>query len=307
MPEIEIKDESSNHIYRTELPNIIFEIGLPPQLIGVYATIKRAAGDNGYCSKSEKHLAEPLSITSKTLRSHISQLEEINPFLKKPLLKIKKRVSEHGDRDTTLITIVDIWPDNYKFFTKGEGGQVNFTGPSVNFTEGVRSKLPDGPVKFTDKQEQSKKNCIKNQQQEENVVVVFSCLEVLQDPSISQKHKTQITKAYQSNEQLVRDAVAVVTHESFIPDENLLKSLRAALKHEWKPKQGSEMDFENNKILAKKLEGQRNNYTFSALNKHLEIIKGPSCECVEYAMSFKKFYSEVEKKGKINIKQEIGA
>ena len=55
---IEIKDLSSIHHYRTELPNIIFEIGLSPKLIGVYSAIKRCAGDKGICIKSEKTLAE---------------------------------------------------------------------------------------------------------------------------------------------------------------------------------------------------------------------------------------------------------
>jgi len=168
MSELFIKDESSNHKYRTELPNIIFEIGLSPRLLGVYSAIKRAAGDNGYCSKSERNLAKQLLITPKTLRGFISKLCEPNEYLKKPLIISKKRFSESGDKDTSLITINDIWPENYRLFTKDHGGEVIFTSPGVKITgrgvkitEGVGEKLPQGGVKITDKEEPFKKNPLK--------------------------------------------------------------------------------------------------------------------------------------------------
>src|SRR5690348_11438162 len=136
MSEIKVQDLSSNHKYRTELPNIIFKIGINPNLIGVYAALKQCAGDYGNCTKSEKTLSEELGVTPKTLRSWINQLSEINPKLSKPLIIIQKRISECGDRDTHSISIIDIWPENFKYFSDLNGGTVNFTGPQVKITEG---------------------------------------------------------------------------------------------------------------------------------------------------------------------------
>jgi hypothetical protein len=161
MSDYVIKDQSSNHHYRTELPNIIFEIGLSPQLIGVYSALKRSAGDHGACTRSEKKLAEQLHITKKTLHGLIIQLCEENSILKKPLIKKQTRFSECGDQDTNLITINDIWPENYTFFTLNEGGRVKITPPRVKITQGVGENLPYGRVKITHKEEPFKKNLVK--------------------------------------------------------------------------------------------------------------------------------------------------
>jgi hypothetical protein len=157
MSEYEIKDLSSNHHYRTELPNIIFEIGLPPQLIGVYAAIKRSAGDQGAFFKSEAKLAKELGISKKTLHKFIEILCLINIHLKKSLLIKKNRISKDGDKDTNLISITDIWPENYMKFNES-GGRVNITPPRVNITQGVGKNLPQGRVNITHKEEPIKNN-----------------------------------------------------------------------------------------------------------------------------------------------------
>ena len=132
---------------------------------------------------------------------------------------------------------------------------------------------------------------------------IYSCLEKISDPSISEKEKIRITKKY--SEEIVSNAVKVIMEPNFEIDGTLLKALNAACKGEWKPKKKKEEDFEKNKKLATMLEGERNNYRFEALSKKIEIIKGMISECVDYAMPYKKFYSKVEQIGKINIKQEI--
>jgi hypothetical protein len=162
MSEIEIQDLSSNHKYRTEIPNIIFEIGLTPQLIGVYSAIKRCAGDIGSCFKSENTLAKELKISKSTLHKYIEMLSIENPILKKQLLIKENRISENGDFDTNLIAIKDIWPENYSHFETKQGGRVKSTLPSVKSTQGVGENLPKGRVKSTHKEELLKKNLFKN-------------------------------------------------------------------------------------------------------------------------------------------------
>lgn len=163
MSQYEIKDQSSNHHYRTELPNIIFDIGLSPQLLGIYSFIKRCAGDHGKCMRSHGTISKQLNISRKTLIKFLNELSEVNPVLNKPLISIEKRISQHGDKDTSVITINDIWPENYRKFTPQEGGCVKFTQPSVKITQGVVENLHNGCVKFTHKEEHIKKNTLKKE------------------------------------------------------------------------------------------------------------------------------------------------
>lgn len=186
MSNFTINDESSNHKYRTELPNIIYEIGLTPNLIGVYFALKRAAGDNGQCTKSEKTLSKQLNITKKTLHGLITQLCEVNPILKKPLVNCTNRFSECGDKDTNSITITDIWSENYSYFSGDLGGRVKITPPSVkitqprvNSTQGVGEKLPQGRVKITHKEEPIKKNQYEEEQHTPKAPLKFGACVIL--------------------------------------------------------------------------------------------------------------------------------
>lgn len=138
------QDQSSNHHYRTELPNIIYEIGLDANEIALYSAIKRSAGDSGACTRSNTKLAKMAGMSSRTLQRILPRLLIINKILKKPLIIRSERINEDGDQDTNLITIIDIWPDNYSFFKKQNRddklspphdkltrGQVKMTPPRV--------------------------------------------------------------------------------------------------------------------------------------------------------------------------------
>jgi len=155
--------------------------------------------------------------------------------------------------------------------------------------------LQDSSTKQTEETEYT-------EEQQRQAVVVFPVLETLRDSSIHRKHREEIS--YKYTEEVVKNAVAAITEEGFIPEHSLLKSLRAACKGGWKPKIGN--DAEKNRKLAKKLEGSRKGYTFEALDKYIEIVKGMKSECIVYAMPYEKFYNQLEKVGKISIKQEIG-
>lgn len=114
----EFCDESSNHTYRTEIPNILSHIGLKGLEIAVYYAIKQVAGDNGKCTKSAQHIAEMAGVNRKTVFEIIKKLCEVNPILNKPLIVLNNRVSSCGSSMTNSIRIVDVWPDNYEFFLK---------------------------------------------------------------------------------------------------------------------------------------------------------------------------------------------
>ncbi len=309
MSDFIINDLSSNHKYRTELPNIIYEIGLTPNLIGVYSALKRAAGDNGQCTKSEKTLSKQLNITKKTLHGLITQLCEVNPILKKSLVNCTNRFSECGDKDTNSITITDIWPENYSYFSGDSGGRVKntpprvkITQPRVNSTQGVGEKLPQGRVKITHKEEPFKKNIHEEEQQQS--VVVFSCLEKINENEVSRDEKIKITKKYHGSEQTVNDAVNSVLAESFEPRETLLKSLRAALRDEWKSTAAQPQDTDLNRKLAQTVDMKTINLnSFMASKDVLEISRGNFVDTVAYAMPKEKFLQEVAAKSRTEVRK----
>jgi hypothetical protein len=154
--QIHIEEERSLHHYRTEIPNCIFDAKLSPTEFLLYCHIKRIAGDKGKCFMSHKHLAESCAVSEKTVRTCLLSLCEKNEILGVYLLKKKIRKKENGSLDTCLYTIVDLWPLNMSIYSQNSFG-------TVKYTEGVRQNLPEGTVKFTDKEEHVKKNTIKNE------------------------------------------------------------------------------------------------------------------------------------------------
>jgi hypothetical protein len=119
----ETADLSSNHHYRTELPNIIFKLGLTPHEFALYCVYKQIAGDRGCCFRRGKNLAKETGISERLLR-------EVKKKLCAPrfeldglsLITITPRFKPGTkERDTDLVTINDIWPINYqKLATPGK-------------------------------------------------------------------------------------------------------------------------------------------------------------------------------------------
>jgi len=116
------ENEIINMNYRlnffTEIPDIIWEIGLEAVLISVYLAIKRSAGEEGFCYKSVNTLCKELCLSNWTLHKYLKKLEEVNDVLKKPLIIKENRVLNDGVLDTIWIKIVDIWPENHAHFAR---------------------------------------------------------------------------------------------------------------------------------------------------------------------------------------------
>lgn len=159
--------ENSNHKHFTQIPNIIFELELTPYEIAVYCAIKRFSGENGICTKSYEKLAKNCGMSRRMLINTIQDLCEINPILKKPLIFSRKRLTEHGDSDTNILTINDIWKENHSFFNI-EGGSAQYAPPSVQYasgsaqyTPGVVHNMHQGGAQYAPKEEHIKKNIYK--------------------------------------------------------------------------------------------------------------------------------------------------
>lgn len=153
-----------------------------------------------------------------------------------------------------------------------------------------------------DTKEEAKASSIIKKEQQQQFVAVFSCLESLNDPSITPKEKLRISNKFPEN--VVITAVKSVTKKGFVPEETLLKALNAALKHGWKADVVDNKDFKSNLSLAKKLETVQHPYTFQASKDGLVIIKGSNGghEEVPYKKSHSFFCSEIERIAKINTK-----
>lgn len=147
---IEIFEEYPNHYYRTEIPNIIFDMNMDSSWISVYCTLKRIAGDRGVCFKSIKNLAKQCGLSESTTRTVLNNMSLETIFhvdderfqISEPLIKITKRRRKDGGDDTSIITINPIWELNGEYYRNKKKGKQN----SFNKEGGVN--LKGGGCKF---------------------------------------------------------------------------------------------------------------------------------------------------------------
>jgi hypothetical protein len=152
-----------------------------------------------------------------------------------------------------------------------------------------------------DEQERIRRN--KMEEQKQQAVVVFPSLASLEDHSLSWDHKMYICASY--SQEVVDNAVAVISDPKFERDGTMLKALRAACKGAWKPNKGDVHALADNRKLAHNLEGKRGVCEYLACSKYLEIIKGPKAETISYDMPSDKFRSEIERIGKISLDKTL--
>jgi hypothetical protein len=113
--QFQIKDRSSLHKYRTELPNILFSMDLDPYEFRVYSELKRIAGDGGSCFASNKELAFRCNMSDDKVTKCKRILEEPRAILNgKPLIEITKR-----EGYTDIISINCIWEENFQILSRG--------------------------------------------------------------------------------------------------------------------------------------------------------------------------------------------
>ena len=146
-----VTDLGSLHKYRTETPNIIDELELDPYEFRLYSKYKRIAGDQGMCIKSNKNLSRECRMSVRKLQQIKQSLAEPRELLGgKPLIRITERRTKHGDPDTDLVEIIDIWPDNFLYFIQrsNKGG--------ARPAPGVMHKVHEGGASGAPKEEQTK-------------------------------------------------------------------------------------------------------------------------------------------------------
>lgn len=123
-----VEEEKPDHHYRTEIPNIVFDLQLSVYALAVYAKLKKIAGDGGYCSYGIPRLAKDLGISEKKVRESKKELSKSFELLNNlPLIKVTKRKTDDKVNKTDVVTISPIWRLNGDFY---RGNQKSYTGAS---------------------------------------------------------------------------------------------------------------------------------------------------------------------------------
>jgi hypothetical protein len=138
-----IEDEGDLKKYRTEIPNMVYDIGLTPYEGWLYGHFKRVCGakPDGMCWKSVATLAKETGMSTGRVSEARRELE------RRGLIKLEQ---PKGPGTTVTVTIVDIWPQN----------MARYANPS--YYERGSSPHEGGSSRGETKKEPFKKEPIKN-------------------------------------------------------------------------------------------------------------------------------------------------
>lgn len=115
-----VYQETPRH-YRTEIPNIVFEM-LEKKLIShsdfiLYSTYRRIAGQSGACWIGTRGLEKKCGLSHPTIAKSKRNLSKPFKILgNKPLINITPGCKKEQTTDT--VTIIDVWPENFHHFQK---------------------------------------------------------------------------------------------------------------------------------------------------------------------------------------------
>lgn len=182
------EEERSDHHFRTEIPNIVYELGLSPYEMMAYNVIKRTCSDGGACWKRNSVISVECCMGETKFRDCLKVLS--SPFKKlngKSLIRVEQRKKEDGSPDTNLVVVVNIWRENGDYF-RSKGGTSRGKGGVPRQTN--HPSQGGGTSPNEDKEEPLFKE--QQQQEEKDVVVVFSDKkenEIVEDPELKAKLK----------------------------------------------------------------------------------------------------------------------
>jgi hypothetical protein len=127
------------------IPNIIDEMSLSPSAIRLYLHFKRVAGESGRCYQTQEVLSKSCQMAELTIRRAKTEL------LKNELIRLN--VVIEGAKRIHVITIVDIWAENDRYYSsKSIGLKSNPMGVTNSPDSGLESNPTAGynvPAKKT--------------------------------------------------------------------------------------------------------------------------------------------------------------
>jgi hypothetical protein len=111
------KQVSPKRRFYFQVPNIVFDLGLSPYELALYCAIRRTTDESEPCFRSGSNLARLCRMSAGKVSTAKQKLALPFPMLgMKPLIQISSQPSPHGGKPCHHISLVDIWPENTRFF-----------------------------------------------------------------------------------------------------------------------------------------------------------------------------------------------
>ncbi len=229
-----VTENKPDHHYRTEIPNIVFDLGLKPATFSLYCYYKRVAGDDNACWRSNAKIQKDMDMCAKSIAKHRAILATPMEALGgKSLITAAERFTEEGDPDTVLVGIVDVWRESGDFFRnkKSDKGTAKNAG-------GVPQKMREGTAKNAHKEEPLKKTPLK----EEPSTASPSCCSheiyelVKRLPITDPEKKSLLAVFYYIPDEPFK--LAIEAYRQFADKRDLdchIAVIRKALNEEWTP------------------------------------------------------------------------
>ena len=310
---VEVVEESSMHHYRTEIPNIIFSMGLEPYAFKAYCILKMTAGDRGSCFKSNETLC------AEIMCKNPKWLEIKKLLVRMNLIKIKKRRAENGRSISDLITIVDLWHTNME--TMSQRNQKNNGEGNLGLPRRVIYDYPEGNLGLPkqDHKEQDHKRTTTDlaavsfdkdgeKKKEPAKPKTYECLEVYPDvgdehTALPRKEKIWITKKY--DEETAKNAILWAANETKPFDKGLAAAIKWACKERPQIAKNAVYQKEENRAYALKYDGKsKNGITIEVLSKYVSFnwTAVAPCFCLEFDVrGFKEQFIERLRKNHFEI------
>lgn len=119
--EVIIKNDSNDHLYFTQVPNIIIDF-LPADEKLLYVAIRRRAGETKTCYVSFNNLAKSIGVHKTKIPKLIEELKK-----KKVIAEIDKKKVNGGL--VRQFVVLDIWFLNMQYYESIKGGSNSTTSP----------------------------------------------------------------------------------------------------------------------------------------------------------------------------------
>jgi len=82
---------------KTEVPNVLFDLGISPMAVGVYVYLKKLSAGEGFCCEKQPSICRELNIAPATYIKYRKELARNFQVLKgKPLIYVTERKKRSG-------------------------------------------------------------------------------------------------------------------------------------------------------------------------------------------------------------------
>ena len=158
----EVHEPLADHHYRTEIPNIVFELGLDIYSFQLYIHLKKIAGDYGYSSRSVSSLSKYCNMSDSKIKESMKILQCTFDKIGNSLITVVARFKEDGSPNSNIVTINPIWRNNGDYFRSKKKSSVE-GGGGLPQNGGVGCHKTGGGLPQNHKEEPFKEDPIKKE------------------------------------------------------------------------------------------------------------------------------------------------